>query len=189
MEDMVPAPWPEVCEFRPPHPRSPPPPPARHPGAEVAEEILTGSRLWGPGRVFARPHSVNRVEGDAEHLERLRLQTGLRGRPCHAPGGKGDPSSKWSRQKKSRSRPLQPPRPSHHRRHRKKPHRPKRPSHHRRHQDLSKYGQRWSKLSYTSINAQQRHQTRLIWRKITQFGKNQIAKQDSNQIKTMAVRN
>ena len=28
----------------------------------------------------------------------MRPQTGLRGRPAHAPGGTGDPSSKWSRQ-------------------------------------------------------------------------------------------
>ena len=89
------------------------------PGAEVAEEIQTGSWLWGPGRFCQAPQCKPRRGGRGAPF-RLRLQTGPPRPPLPRLGGaRGTHPASGPTKKKSCSKPLQPLRPSQHRRHRK----------------------------------------------------------------------
>ena len=95
-------------------PSSQPSPPrrrlARHPGAEVVEEIQTGSWLWGPGRFCQAPQCKPRRGGrGAPHT--FASANGPPGPPRPRPGGHGGPIQRGPAKKKSRSKPLQ---PSHH---------------------------------------------------------------------------
>ena len=89
------------------------------PGAEVVEEIQTGSWLWGPGRFCQAPQCKPRRGGRGAPF-RLRLQTGPPRPPLPRLGGaRGTHPASGPTKKKSCSKPLQPLRPSQHRRHRK----------------------------------------------------------------------
>ena len=95
--------------------------------ASSREEIQTGSWLWGPGRFCQAPQCKPRRGGrGAPHT--FASANGPPGPPRPRPGGHGGPIQRGPAKKKSRSKPLQPLKPSQHHRHRKKPHRKEDPT-------------------------------------------------------------